>query len=106
MIRSVIHLSLHFIIPGIVARSAFAERWKNAWFVMVLTMAVDFDHFLADPVYNPGRCSIGFHPLHSYLAIFVYMILTVTPKTRLVGLGLLIHMALDGIDCIWMAWET
>jgi hypothetical protein len=24
------------------------------------------------------------------------------PKLRLVGLGLVIHMALDAIDCLWM----
>jgi len=24
------------------------------------------------------------------------------PKTRIVGFGLLIHIALDGLDCVWM----
>jgi hypothetical protein len=31
------------------------------------------------------------------------MLLTAFPKTRWVGLGLAIHMALDGLDCLWMA---
>lgn len=105
ILRPGIHLIFHFIIPGIVARWAFAERWKNAWLIMVLTMVVDFDHFLAVPVYDPSRCGIGFHPLHSYLAIIVYLGLTAISKTRMVGLGLLIHMALDGLDCLWISIE-
>ena len=103
--RPSIHLTLHFIIPGIIARWAFSERWKNAWLIMVLTMVVDFDHLLAVPIYDPNRCGIGFHPLHSYLAIIVYLGLTAISRTRIAGLGLLIHMALDGLDCLWMSME-
>jgi len=66
---------------------------------MMATMAVDLDHLLAVPIYDPNRCSIGFHPLHSYYAIGVYVILLFFPKTRLVGIGLVIHMILDYIDC-------
>lgn len=66
---------------------------------MMATMAVDLDHLLAVPMYDPNRCSIGFHPLHSYYAIGVYVILLFFPKTRLVGIGLVIHMILDYIDC-------
>ena len=62
-------------------------------------MVVDLDHLLAVPIYDPNRCSIGFHPLHSYYAIGVYVILLFFPKTRLVGIGLVIHMILDYIDC-------
>jgi len=66
---------------------------------MIATMAVDIDHLLANPVYDPGRCSIGFHPLHTYVPIALYFILALMPKTRLVGLGLVVHMALDWVDC-------
>ncbi len=62
-------------------------------------MLVDLDHLLADPIYDPQRCSIGFHPLHKLWFIGFYIVLTFFPKTRLVGLGLTIHMALDSIDC-------
>jgi hypothetical protein len=105
MVRPVFHLSLHFILPGVIARLAFAERWKNSWFIMVLTMIVDLDHLLVGPIYDPNRCGIGLHPLHSYLAIVVYLAMTTIPKARLLGLGLLIHMALDGVDCMWMALD-
>jgi len=102
MIRPVVHLLLHFIMPGIVARFSFRDRWIRAWLIMALTIIVDLDHLLADPIYDPNRCSIGYHPLHSYSAILSYLVLTMIPKTRLIGLGLMIHMVLDGLDCIWM----
>lgn len=66
---------------------------------MILTMIVDIDHLLANPIYDPLRCSIGFHPLHQDIAIFIYLILCFIPKLRYIGIGLLIHMALDSIDC-------
>lgn len=96
---SVFHIFLHFAIPAIVARVFFKDKWLKAWLIMVATMVVDLDHLLADPIYDPDRCSIGFHPLHSWPAIAAYAGLAAWPKTRLIGLGLLIHMALDGIDC-------
>ncbi len=102
MTRQILHIALHFIVPGVVARWVFTERWKKAWFIMVLTNMVDLDHLLAIPIYDPNRCGIGFHPLHSYLAVIAYLAMTATAKTRLVGVGLVIHMALDGLDCGWM----
>ena len=95
-----LHLALHAIVPGLVAALFFRPRWWQAWLVMVATMLVDADHLLAHPVYDPGRCSIGFHPLHTAPAIALYLALAAVSKTRLVGLGLLIHMALDGLDCV------
>jgi hypothetical protein len=105
MFRPVFHIALHLIVPGVVARWAFAERWKIVWFIMLLVNIIDFDHLFADPIYDPNRCGIGFHPLHSYLAIAAYLGLTAIPKTRVAGLGLVIHMALDWIDCLWMSLE-
>jgi len=102
MLHSALHLALHFIIPGLIAAFFFKKRWWTAWLIMVLTMVVDLDHLLANPIYDPNRCSINFHPLHSYPAILLYGILTVFSKTRLIGLGLLIHMAIDLGDCYWI----
>ena len=102
MLRPAIHLTLHLVLPAIVARVGFADRWKRAWLVMTATMLVDLDHLRATPVFDPDRCSIGFHPLHTWPAIVLFVVLTVLPKTRLVGLGLVIHMALDTLDCWWM----
>lgn len=112
-----IHIALHFIVPLVVALAVYRARWRAALLVLVATMVVDIDHLLADPIYDPERCSIGFHPLHSLPAIFVYGLVFALPLmfgrdrasgglrpaargVQWVGLGLLIHMALDGLDCL------
>ena len=102
MLHTVVHLALHGLVPGAVAWLFFRRHWGRSWLVMLLTMLVDADHLLATPIFDPGRCSIGFHPLHSWPAIALYVALTSIRPTRLVGLGLLIHMVLDGVDCLRM----
>ena len=102
MLRTAVHMTLHILAPATVARIGFSDRWLQAWAIMVSTMAVDLDHLLATPVFDPNRCSIGFHPLHTWPAMVLYLAMAVAPRTRLVGLGLIIHMALDAIDCMWM----
>ena len=62
-------------------------------------MLIDIDHLLATPIYDPQRCSVGFHPLHTVFPIILYVALTSFKKTRLLGLGLVIHIALDSMDC-------
>jgi hypothetical protein len=96
----VLHLLLHLVVPGLVAWLAFRPGWPRAWAVMLATMLVDLDHLLAVPVYDPARCSIGFHPLHTPPAVALYAALALARPTRLVGVGLLVHMALDGLDCL------
>ncbi len=99
MIHPAIHIALHFLIPGLIAILFFKYRWKQAWLIMALTMIVDLDHLLASPIYDPNRCSINFHPLHTYPAILLYLIMAAFPKSRLIGLGLLLHMGIDLTDC-------
>ena len=69
---------------------------------MMVTMVVDLDHLFANPVYDHNRCSIGFHPLHSLWLQPLYVGLLIWPKTRVIGLGLVIHMILDLVDCGFM----
>jgi len=85
----IVHNLAHLLVPA-----AFA------WLIMLATMLVDLDHLLADPVFDPDRCGLGFHPLHSWPAIALYVIGLGLPWLRLVALGLVIHMALDGTDCL------
>lgn len=66
---------------------------------MMLTMAVDLDHLLATPIYDPNRCSIHFHPLHNLWLLPIYFAACFWKKTRYIGFGLIIHMGLDSIDC-------
>lgn len=100
--RAALHAALHVAVPGVVARAGFPSRWRTAWAVMVATTLVDLDHLLARPVYDPDRCSLGFHPLHTAPAVGAYALLALFPRSRWVGVGLLLHMALDGLDCWWM----
>lgn len=112
-----IHIALHLIVPLLAALLFYYSRWRHATVIMIATMMVDADHLLADPIYDPTRCSIGFHPLHTVTAIVIYALLFALPlvcgrkangpgfhpTARLlhwVGLGLLIHMMLDWIDCM------
>ena len=102
MLRPILHLGLHIIVPGTMGKLLFPDRWKTAWLVMMSAMIIDLDHLLANPIYDPNRCGINFHPLHSRPAMTVYVLLAAIPKTRFVGFGLLIHIILDGLDCVWM----
>ncbi|WP_372922860.1 DUF6122 family protein [Roseovarius sp.] len=112
-----IHIALHFIVPLLVALAFYHSRWRQATLIMIATMIVDADHLLADPIYDPNRCSIGFHPLHTLPAIAIYAAMFAIPLLlwwkddgqgsrptarvlHLIGLGLLLHMTLDWIDCL------
>lgn len=93
---------MHFLAPGIIAYVFFRKNWKKVWLIFILTMLVDLDHLIATPLFDPNRCSINYHPLHSYYAIAVYAILTVPLKTRIIAIGLLFHMLTDFVDCFWL----
>lgn len=101
ILQPLVHYGLHFLFPGLIAWLFFRSIWKKAWLIMLATMLVDLDHLLADPIFDPGRCSIGFHPLHSWPAIGVYAVLFFFPKTRIAAVGLLFHMLTDWQDCWW-----
>lgn len=118
-LRAIVHLLLHAAVPGLVAWLFFRDPlrsgvlqpgvpqpglFKRAWMLLLLGWVIDVDHLLADPIYAPDRCSIGFHPLHTAPAIVVYGALALARPTRLFGIGLLIHIGLDLLDCLWMRY--
>jgi len=102
MLQSFIHYGCHFIIPIIVAVLAYKKMWVKASLIMLSGLWIDIDHLLANPIFDPNRCSINFHPLHSYFAIAIYILLLFPKKTRLIGLGLVIHIFADIMDCSFM----
>lgn len=102
MLQTTIHYGCHILIPLLVALIWYRSYWQLAFFIMFSGMCIDLDHLLANPVFDPNRCSINFHPLHSYYAIVVYLILLLPKKTRLIGLGLVIHIIADVVDCLFM----
>lgn len=105
-LQTIVHYSLHFLAPLLIA---YLYSKKNVWrvyLVMLATMLVDLDHLFAVPMFDPNRCSINFHPLHSYWAIAIYFIMTLLPYKkwgwswwwRPVAIGLLFHMFTDFQD--------
>jgi hypothetical protein len=90
-------------VPLGVALIWYRSTWVKAYLILLAGLAIDIDHLLANPIYDPTRCSIGFHPLHGVVPITLYALLFAFTKTRLIGLGLLLHMALDAGDCIVIA---
>jgi len=101
MTQFFIHYSLHFIFPLLIAFVFFRKNWKKVYLIMLLTMIVDLDHLIANPIFQADRCSINFHPLHTYYAIAVYIILIFFRKPlNIIGIGLLLHMLTDFIDCL------
>lgn len=66
-------------------------------------MLVDLDHLFASPIFEANRCSINFHFLHTYYAMFIYAVLLFFRKPfNIIGIGLLFHMLTDFIDCLMM----
>ena len=100
MIQVVVHYGLHFLLPLFIAYKFYPNKILIAYLIMIACMAIDLDHLLANPIFDPNRCSIGFHPLHSYWAIGIYMLLLLPKKTRLIGLGLVCHIIADAADCL------
>jgi hypothetical protein len=104
VIQLILHYSLHFLFPFLIAWIFYREKWLKAGLIMVSTMLVDLDHLLANPIFDPNRCSINYHFLHTYWAIGFYAILLFSPKSRIVAIGLLLHMATDFQDCLWIQY--
>jgi len=99
MVKFIIHYSLHFLFPLAIAYIFFKEKWKTVYFIFLASMLVDLDHLLATPIFAENRCSINFHPLHTYYAIAIYFVGLFFKKTRILAIALLFHMLTDLIDC-------
>jgi hypothetical protein len=100
MLRPLLHYGIHFAIPIVIGLLCFPKmRWK-AVLILLLGIAIDLDHLLADPIFDSNRCSIGYHPLHSGIAILGYLSMLLFPKLRLIGLALILHIIADSTDCL------
>ncbi len=97
--QSFIHYFLHLIFPIFIALIFYKKNWKFTYVILLLTMLVDLDHLWATPIFELCRCSINFHPLHTYIAMAFYCIMLFFSKSRIIGIGLLFHMVTDAIDC-------
>jgi hypothetical protein len=102
MIQTIAHYGCHVLLPLLVALIWYKSQWKYAFLVMLAGFLIDIDHLLATPLFDPNRCSIGYHPLHTLFAITLYIFLLFPKKSRLVALGLVIHIIADLVDCSFM----
>ncbi|WP_412984360.1 DUF6122 family protein [Pontimicrobium sp. IMCC45349] len=102
MYRPLAHYGIHFLVPLLIAVFFYKSKWKIVFIILISTMLIDLDHLLANPIFDPNRCSINFHPLHSYYAITAYIIMLIPKKTRILAIGLCIHIIADYTDCLLM----
>ena len=102
MLRFILHYGFHFIVPILIAFVFYKENRTKVALILLGGILIDVDHLLATPIFDAQRCSIGFHPLHSYIAIVGYSILPFFQKTRLIGLALILHIIADSLDCMLM----
>ena len=100
MLREVLHYGIHFVLPLIVGFVFYPGKRLKAILLLLSGILIDVDHLLANPIFDPNRCSIGFHPLHSPWAIVLYAFLLIPRSTRILGWGLLIHILADTVDCL------
>ena len=105
MTRFLIHYGIHFLVPVLIGFLFFKENRTRAILIMLGCILIDLDHLLVSPVFDPNRCSINFHPLHTYWAIGIYILLLIFNRTRVLGIGLLIHITADLADCALISIE-
>lgn len=102
MDRFIIHYGIHILVPIAIGILFYKEHRLRVILILLAAFLIDLDHLLANPIFDPNRCSINFHPLHSYWAIAVYFGFLFFKKTRLIGIGLLVHILADFTDCLWL----
>lgn len=102
MLRFLLHYGIHFIVPLGIAFFFFKENRLKVALILLAGIIIDIDHSIATPIFDPMRCSIDYHPLHSYWAILVYLGMLIFKKTRLWGIAFLIHILADVIDCLFI----
>lgn len=103
-LQTILHYGGHWCAPFAIAWLLWRDRWWQAGLVIVAANLIDLDHLLADPIFDPNRCSIGFHPLHTVYAAVLYGTLLLVPKwwVRAFAIGALWHLAVDWGDCRMM----
>ena len=106
LLQLLLHYGGHWIAPFAFARLVATANWLRFGAVMLAANLIDLDHLLADPMFDPNRCSIGFHALHGWIAATAYLAMLAVPRwwMRAFGLGALWHLAVDYGDCVMQGW--
>ncbi len=101
-LRVVMHYGLHFVAPLAIAMLFYKGHRQRAYLILLATMLIDLDHLIASPIFDANRCSINFHPLHTFYALAIYITFLGFKKTRLIGIGMCLHFLTDVLDCLWL----
>lgn len=102
VLQPVLHYGGHWLVPFAIGWLLWREGWWKAGLMIAAANLIDLDHLLADPVFDPDRCSIGFHALHGWEAALAYVVMLAIPRwwVRALGVGALWHLAVDYGDCL------
>ncbi|MEP0191109.1 MAG: DUF6122 family protein [Erythrobacter sp.] len=103
-IQPFLHYGGHWLVPFAIGWLIWRENWLRAGLVIASANVIDLDHLLADPIFDPNRCSIGFHLLHGWIAGIAYLLLLLVPRwwVRAFAVGAMWHLAVDWGDCRMM----
>lgn len=104
LLQPILHYGGHFLAPFLIAWALSRGEWMRFGAIMVAANLIDIDHLWAVPIFDPGRCSIGFHTFHGWEAALVYLALLIIPRwwARTFGAGALWHLFVDAGDCLAM----
>ncbi|MEE4154094.1 MAG: DUF6122 family protein [Erythrobacter sp.] len=104
LLQPILHYAGHWLAPFAIAWLIWRSDWLRAALVIAAANLIDLDHLLADPMFDPDRCSIGFHLLHGWEAALVYIALLFVPPwwVRAFAGGALWHLFVDAGDCLAM----
>ena len=111
LVRTLVHYGLHFIFPLVIALLWPRRRWTVVYLLLLSTMLIDVDHLLAHPIFDPNRCSVGTHLLHSYPMVGFYVVMLFLPYERwgwpwwlrVLAVGLTLHILTDWQDFyLWL----
>ena len=101
-LQPILHYGGHWLAPFLIAALLWNQNWRRAGLVIASANLIDLDHLLADPIFDPDRCSIGFHLLHGWEAALAFTFMLAVPRwwCRAFGVGALWHLAVDYGDCM------
>ena len=109
--RTLVHYGLHFVFPLLITLLWPRRRWTVVYLLLLSTMLIDVDHLLARPIFDPNRCSVGTHLLHSYPMVGLYVVMLFLPYERwglpwwlrVLAVGLTLHILTDWQDFyLWL----
>ena len=100
LLKLLTHYGLHLVAPYFLAALWPQRSRLRVYLLLLATMAIDLDHLLVRPIFDPERCSVGFHLLHSWPFVLLYERLGWPWWLRVLGVGLCLHIFTDWQDFV------